>query len=165
MKKYEDFVAMLVCCLPSLHSYGYMLTGDVSETDDLVQESVYRALRYYDAYEERGMMLYWLKHIMRSVFLNDVKRMSTVYVVHEYDGENVLPSLPDDGGSNSDDDVILDDVLRIIEGFSREFRDPLLMCMEGYRYDEIADRMGIPIGTVKSRIHFARGRLKVLLKK
>lgn len=158
---YEDFVASILNCMSALYGYGRKLTGDETETEDLVQETVYKALTHYEGYMERGIMLYWLIHIMRNIHLNNVKRKSNMNVT---DASDIL-NLRQTDDALSDDALLLKDVLKIIEGFSAEFRVPLLMFIEGYRYEEIACRLGIPEGTVKSRIHFARKRLRLLIDK
>lgn len=162
---FEEFVASILNCMSALQVQGRKLTGNETEAEDLVQDTLYRALIHYESYVERGIMLYWLIHIMRNIHLNNVKRKGEIKLLRDSDTVNVLSLIEGEIVAQTDDAVLLHDVLKIIDTFSAEFKEPLLMFMAGYKYEEIACRMGIPEGTVKSRIHFARKRLRLLINK
>ena len=162
---FENFITSILNCISALETYSLKLTGNETDAKDLVQDTIYKALIHYDSYVERGIILYWLIQIMRNIYLNNVRQRSEMRIVRDNDIANVVSIIKDKKVSQTDDAMMLNDVLRIINGFSLEFREPMLLRMAGFRYDEIANRLGIPEGTVKSRIHFARKRLRLLLDK
>lgn len=143
---------------------AYRLTGNDADAQDLVQDVLLRVRRGLETYRP-GSLEGWLSRITTNAFLDDVrrrKRRPTVALPE--DAERVLTD--DDG----DPDELLaarslpTDIQRALLSLPEDFRVAVVLCdVVGLQYDEIADDLGIPIGTVRSRIHRGRAQLRELL--
>ncbi|MDP2622655.1 MAG: sigma-70 family RNA polymerase sigma factor [Actinomycetota bacterium] len=146
-----------------IYNFAYRLTGNADDAHDLVQEVLLRVRRGLDAYRP-GSFDGWLWRITRNAFLDEVRRRKR------------RPSVPlpedDPGGvdpSPSPHDELAkvrlgEDVQRALLQLPYDFREAVVLCdVVGLTYEEIAEAVGIPIGTVRSRIHRGRRMLKELL--
>lgn len=146
-----------------LYTVAYRLTGNHQEAQDLVQDVLLRVRRGLLTYEPVNLEG-WLGRITTNAFLDDVRRQKRRPVVSlPDDAERVLPgavSAADalDAAGLSDE---LQDALRSLP---EEFRTAVVLCdVVGYGYQEIADHLGVPVGTVRSRIHRGRAQLRTVL--
>ena len=143
---------------------AYRLTGNDADAQDLVQEVLLRVRRGLETYRP-GSLEGWLSRITTNAFLDDVRRRRRRPTV----------SLPDDAGrvlidADADPETVLAatslpaDIQRAILALPEDFRIAVVLCdVAGLQYDEIAADLGIPIGTVRSRIHRGRALLRQLL--
>lgn len=140
-------------------------TQNIDDADDLVQETMLKAIRYSKLYQEGTNLKGWLYTIMRNTFINDYRRMvkqrSIIDTTEEVNSAQLLKSATDNQANNK---FISDDVNKALSQLSNEYYTPFIKYFEGYKYHEIADMLNIPIGTVKTRIHVARQSLKSNLK-
>jgi RNA polymerase sigma-70 factor (ECF subfamily) len=149
----------------SLKPVALNLTRDRDEAQDLVQETLLKALTHQDKFKPGTNLKAWLYTIMRNSFINNynkiTKRSSHVsqedYLLFSHSD----PSFIAQNGAGAA--FFLQDVRQAMRHLHADFRRPFLMYFTGYKYLEIADRLQIPIGTVKNRIHLARKELKHLL--
>jgi RNA polymerase sigma-70 factor (ECF subfamily) len=144
-----------------LYNVAYRLTGNDDDAYDLVQEALLRVRKGLETYQP-GSMEGWLSRIVTNVFLDEVrrKRRRPVEVMPE-DPERLLPAAPsaDEATENLSDDV--QDALRRLP---EEFRTAVVLCdVVGLSYEEIADAISVPVGTVRSRIHRGRRLLRTAL--
>jgi RNA polymerase sigma-70 factor (ECF subfamily) len=147
-----------------IYTVAFRLTGDPDEADDLVQDVLLRVRRGLDTYVP-GSMEGWLSRITTNAFLDDVRRRR----------RRPVEALPDDpervlAGAPSADEA-LDraqlpaDVQRALRSLPDDYRAAVVLCdVVGFSYDEIAESLGVPIGTVRSRIHRGRSMLKEKLR-
>ena len=101
---------------------------------------------------------------MRNLFINDYRKASRKATVSDQSEDQYLLNLPQDSGYETPDgSMAVQEIHRVINSFSDDYRVPFSMHLQGYRYAEIAEETGLPLGTVKSRIYFARQRLQTEL--
>ncbi|KAA3654329.1 MAG: RNA polymerase sigma factor [Proteobacteria bacterium] len=147
----------LVAELPRLRRYGRALLGDTMRADDLVQDTLERALRKA-AHWRGGNLRAWLLTLMHNVFVNQVRRNDALRGASE--AESVELASRDANG----DRLGLRDLDRAMQALSADHREILLLVgLENLRYEEIASVLEVPIGTVMSRLSRARAALKVQL--
>ena len=144
-----------------LYNVAYRLTGNDDDAYDLVQEALLRVRKGLETYQP-GSMEGWLSRIVTNVFLDEVrrKRRRPVEVMPE-DPERLLPSAP---GADEATESLSDDVQAALRRLPEEFRTAVVLCdVVGLSYEEIADAISIPVGTVRSRIHRGRRLLRAAL--
>ena len=143
--------------IPRLRRYARSLTQDISRADDLVQSCLVRALVKEHLWQPGSDLRAWLFTILHNQHVNDVRRLVREGVVVSV--EDVTPHLaaaPSAGVS-----LELHDLEQAIAVLPREQRAVVLLAgREGERYDEIAATLGVPVGTVRSRLSRARARLR-----
>ena len=150
----DNIEKKLLDALPYLKLYALTLTGNIHNADDLLQDTSVKILCNINHYSVDCNFRGWTATIMHNIYVNESKRSSRCTAV----SDDALFEVPCD-----DCFVSVRDILRSVRSLPREQRKPLTLYVLGYGYSEIADKLSIPIGTVKSRIHFARQRLQRLL--
>ncbi len=142
-----------------LKGFAYNFTRNVEDAEDLLQDTMVKALRYKDHFQEGTNFKGWLFTIMRNIFINNYKRKKLRNTITDQTTNQYYLNY----GTVSEDKVNTrineKDINKAISQLTYEFRTPFQMFIDGYHYDEIASAMGIPMGTVKSRIFHARKRL------
>ena len=144
-----------------LYNVAYRLTGNDDDAYDLVQEALLRVRKGLETYQP-GSLEAWLSRIVTNVFLDEVrrKRRRPVEVLPE-DPERLLPSTP---GADEATDNLSDDVQAALRRLPEDFRTAVVLCdVVGLSYEEIADAISVPVGTVRSRIHRGRRLLRAAL--
>ena len=146
----------------NLNRYAYSLTMNAEDAKDLVQETFFKAFNNQEKFNEHTCIKAWTYTIMKNTFINDyrkrVKREAVLSSeVHEY----VVNNRP----SNFDPEADLGflDIIHAVESLDVDFKVPFKMFDNGYKYNEIAEELGICLGTVKSRIHVSRKKLTKIL--
>lgn len=157
----QDFNQMLLQNTEFLKPFAVTLTKDHESAKDLLQETMFRALANHDKYSVGTNIKAWLYTIMRNIFINNYRRKAKQNTIFDNSSNDFLldynQSTIDNGAESS---LRIKDVQAAIHGLPEIFRQPFLLYFEGYKYHEIADSLGEPLGTIKSRIHFARRLLK-----
>jgi RNA polymerase sigma-70 factor (ECF subfamily) len=144
-----------------LYNVAYRLTGNDDDAYDLVQEALLRVRKGLETYQP-GSMEAWLSRIVTNVFLDEVrrKRRRPVEALPD-DPERLLPSSP---GADEATDSLPDDVQVALRRLPEDFRTAVVLCdVVGLSYEEIADALSVPVGTVRSRIHRGRRLLRAAL--
>lgn len=156
-----EFNKMLVSNAEFLKPFAATLTHDTEAAKDLFQETLYRALANQDKYHVGTNIKAWLYTIMRNIFINNYRRKTKQSTIFDSTPNEYLLNL--NQGAVSNDafaDINLKEVQKAIYNLPEIFRNPFLLYFDGYKYNEIAGMLGEPLGTIKSRIHFARKLLK-----
>jgi len=144
-----------------LTSYAFSLTKDYHNAHDLMQETYVRAITNSEKFTEGTNLKAWLLTIMRNIFINDYRRrVKHNTVLDKTDNLYLINSSQDFARNEAEDSFVMQDLQRAIKTLSAEYRVPFLRHHQGYKYQEIADEMRLPLGTVKSRIFFARKQIK-----
>jgi RNA polymerase sigma-70 factor (ECF subfamily) len=153
----------LTGALPRLRRYAIALTGDVSIADDLVQDCMERAWKNQNALRDEATIYPWLRSILHNLNIDRVRlRRRRPDAVESLDA--VLNETLS-GHRAADDPAPSMDVTRAMNRLTVEHRQVLLLsALEGLSYRDIADELGVPIGTVMSRLARAREQLRTLLK-
>lgn len=148
----------------SLFYFALSLTRNNDDAHDLVQEALLKALTYRDKFNEGTNFKAWVYTIMKNIFINDHRRTVRGRAVME-NVEHEKSQWFNRTSPHSPESVItVKNINSEIEALEYDYRVPFQLHFEGFKYHEIADRLGIPIGTVKSRIFHARQKLSTALK-
>jgi RNA polymerase sigma-70 factor (ECF subfamily) len=162
-----EFNQLLVSNAEFLKPFAITLTRDNEAAKDLFQETLFRALSNKDKYHVGTNIKAWLYTIMRNIFINNYRRKAKQQTIFDSTpNEYLLNSSPSVVVSNpAESNLRLKDIQLAIHNLPEIFRNPFLLYFDGYKYHEIADMLEEPLGTIKSRIHFARKLLKEQLQK
>lgn len=149
----------------SLYFFALSFTHDVEDANDLVQDTLVKALRYSNLFKEGTNFKAWLYTILRNTFINDFRRNARSAKVFTVSEEITNAQLGKSAYTNQGENkFMMDDIQFALKKLQADYRIPFLRYFEGYKYHEIAEELNIPIGTVKTRIHLARNILKKQLK-
>ena len=156
-----EFNELLLGNADPLRPFAVNLTHDQETAKDLFQETLYKALANKDKYCTGTNIKAWLFTIMRNIFINDYRRRSKQRTIFDSGTNEILINsgkiIVYNGGENS---LQMNEIQKAIYQLPQIFKIPFLLYYEGYRYNEISESMNEPLGTIKSRIHFARKLLK-----
>ncbi len=163
--KREEFEHEALVHLDTLFNVALRLTGNASDAEDLVQDTVAKAYRAWDKYEPGTNCRAWLVTILRNTFINQFRRESRRPSQVQFDSVediNVFETVQEKDPEGSFYRSIVDDeVKRAIQDLPEEFRIPVVLSdVEGMSYAEIAQILELPVGTVKSRLFRGRRRLQ-----
>ena len=148
----------------NLLSFALKLTANREEAQDLVQDTTLKALRNEAKFVENTNFKGWMLTIMRNIFINNYRKNARENtMVDSTDDLFHLNLCQESGLETPEGTYACNEISAIIAGFSAEYREPFSMHVAGYKYEEIAERLMMPLGTVKSRIFFARKKLKEIL--
>lgn len=151
---------------PMLNAFAYNLTQNSEDAKDLYQETAYRAMANREKFREDTNLKAWLFTIMKNIFINNYRKKVKANTIMDstdnlYYINSGSRSIDNRGEANS----LIGELSELIENLDESIKTPFLMHYEGFKYQEIADKFGLPLGTVKSRIFFARRELKSQIKK
>ncbi|HYH56276.1 MAG TPA: sigma-70 family RNA polymerase sigma factor [Anseongella sp.] len=160
-----EFNTMVLHQTGSLKMYALNFTRDTEDANDLVQDTLLKAITYYDKFREGTNLKGWLYTIMKNTFINNYRRVvkmnSLVTKSDEIPSSNLLHSATRNGAEGK---FVMKDITNALESLPAEYYVPFTKYYTGFKYHEIAEELDIPIGTVKTRIHVARKLLKKKLK-
>ncbi|MEO1259130.1 MAG: RNA polymerase sigma factor [Bacteroidota bacterium] len=150
---------------PVLNAFAYNLTQDVDAAKDLFQETAYRAMKNREKFDPGTNLKAWLFTIMKNIFINNYRRKKKANVIADStDNMFYINSGKDSISNRGEANVLIKELKNMIEKLEDSIRVPFLMHYQGFKYQEIADKFDLPLGTVKSRIFFARRELKSQIK-
>lgn len=156
-----EFNQILVSNAEFLRPFAINLTRDTEAANDLYQETLYKALANQEKYNTGTNIKAWLFTIMRNIFINNYRRKVKQKTIFDNTGTDFLLDSKQHTVSNSAESGIrMKEIKKAIEELPEIFKTPFLLYFDGYKYNEIADALHEPLGTIKSRIHFARKLLK-----
>lgn len=149
----------------NLMAFAMKLTLDKDEAQDLVQDTNLKALnneaKFVDSSNPKG----WMLTIMRNIFINNYRRSTRENTIVDTSEDLYHLNLSQDSGLSTPEGAFaMNEITAVIEQFPEDYRQPFNMHVAGYKYDEIAEALGMPLGTVKSRIFTTRKRLREILK-
>ena len=149
----------------NLLNFAFQLTTNRDAAEDLVQETTLKVLDSEGKYTDNVNFKGWVFTIMRNIFINNYRRqVRSNTVIDTSDDLYQLNVAQDSGLSTPEGSIAAKEISKAINSFTDDYRVPFTMFLSGYHYAEIAEQMHLPVGTVKSRIFFARKRLQVILK-
>ncbi len=156
-----EFNHLLVDNADFLKPFAINLTKDSESAKDLYQETLYKALANQEKYNVGTNIKAWLFTIMRNIFINDYRRKVKQKTIFDNTPNEYLLNLRQPVASNSaETDLRVKEIYMAIHQLPDIFKIPFQLYFEGYKYHEIAEQLREPLGTIKSRIHFARKLLK-----
>ena len=146
-------------------NFAFLLTANREEARDLLQDTTLKVLDNQDKFAEDTNFKGWVFTIMRNIFINNYRRIVRNNTMVDHTEDLFHLNLPQESGFSTPDGAFnVKEITRAINNFSDEYRIPFTMHIAGYKYNEIAQTMHLPLGTVKSRIYFARQKLQIILK-
>ncbi len=161
-----EFNEMLLMNAEFLKPFAITLTHDSETAKDLFQETVYKALANKDKYNAGTNIKGWLYTIMRNIFINSYRRNAKLRTTVIDNDENFLLNKSKTiTGNEALANITIKEACKALYTLPDIFKKPFLLYVEGYKYHEIAEALDEPLGTVKSRIHFARKLLKEQVKR
>lgn len=144
-----------------LQRFAYQLTNDREDTTDLIQETALRAMKNLDKFVDNTNFKAWMMTIMRNIFINDYrKKVKRNQILDNTENQILLESMGPLTYNSGESSVLFQELTLMIDDLSEDLKVPFLMHYDGFKYQEIADELNLPLGTVKSRIFFARKALK-----
>lgn len=146
----------------ALHGFALKLTGDASDADDLFQETLVRIFLNKNRFEENSNFKAWAITIMRNTFINEYRKKARRRTIINQPPTKSFLNRNAKIVNMGENNLACEDLYGMIDALSPKYRIPFNMVYEGYKYDEIADMMNLPIGTIKSRVFFARKKLMVM---
>ena len=157
-----EFNQLLVSNADFLKPFAVTLTRDTEAAKDLFQETLYRAISNKDKYNVGTNIKAWLYTIMRNIFINNYRRKAKQNTVFDSTPNDFLLNSSPAAviSSNAESNLRVKDIQMAVLQLPEIFRNPFLLYFDGYKYHEIAEMLEEPLGTIKSRIHFARKLLK-----
>lgn len=171
VKKQSDFNKEIIPHLDSLYNFALRLTTDPNDAEDLVQDTIVKAYRFFSSYEKGTNAKAWLFRILKNSFINNYRKTSKKPQQVDYDEvSSFYESIRAERTDTSDlervmyRELIDDDVSKALQELPEDFRTVVLLCdVEGFTYEEIANMLDVPIGTIRSRLHRGRNLLKTQL--
>jgi RNA polymerase sigma-70 factor (ECF subfamily) len=169
--RHKEFEQQTLPHMEVLYNYALRMTGNREDANDLLQETFLKAFRFWDKFEQGTNLRAWLFRIMKNTYINlyrkEVKEPDKV----DYDEIEGYYNLIRDQSSDDNDlqekmfgQLLDDDVSKALESLPEEFRTVVILCdIEGLAYEEIAEFLQIPVGTVRSRLHRGRKLLYIAL--
>lgn len=164
MNTNESFESRLIALQKNMLNFALTLVPDMDQAKDLVQETMFRALANRDKYYDNINFKGWIFTIMHNLFVNDYRRWLRNHTTPDHTENQFHLNMPHSGQEVSGGTCIIAEINKAINSFSDDYRIPFTMHISGYKYEEIARELNLPLGTVKSRIFFSRKRLQALLK-
>jgi len=165
MKHQESFKDRIIGLQSNLMSFAYQLTSNREQAEDLLQDTTLKALSNEDKYVDNVNFKGWIFTIMRNIFINNYRQtVRQATVVDTTEDLYHLNISQDSGIDTPEGSFAVKEISIVLNSFSDDYRIPFNMFVAGYKYNEIASKLGLPLGTVKSRIFFARKRLREELK-
>jgi RNA polymerase sigma-70 factor, ECF subfamily len=149
----------------TLRAFALKLTRDKVDADDLYQDTLCKAIRYQHQYQPKTNLQAWLMTIMRNTFINEWRRRRRYLQVQQQAIPGVTVAASGVENNNGEQSLIMQELTQAIDLLEEGQRQPFLLAYQGYKYEEIATEMDLPVGTVKSRIHQARKALKKKLRR
>lgn len=154
----------LLAIQQNLLNFAYMLTSNRDDAYDLLQDTTLKVLDNQDKFVDNVNFKGWVFTIMRNIFINNYRRQARNIVMSDNTDEQIYLNMPQNSGiENPEGSLAAREISKIINSFNDDYRVPFVMHVRGYKYTEIAKATGLPLGTVKSRIFFARQRLQKAL--
>lgn len=168
---HEEFEREAIPHMDILYNYALRMTGGQDDAHDLVQETFMKAFRFWDKYEKGTNIRAWLFRIMKNSYINRYRKETKEPDTVDYEEvQNFYNTIRADSADANDlqerifGGLLEDDVARALESLPEDFRTVVILCdIEGLAYEEIAEFVDCPIGTVRSRLHRGRKMLQTQL--
>jgi RNA polymerase sigma-70 factor (ECF subfamily) len=145
---------------PSLRAFSLSLTGNEADSEDLYQETALKILSNTDKFENGTNFKAWAVTIMRNLFINNYrKKIRRNTILDQSPNDYLINSGERTIHNDGETRIAYKDLLKMVSKLPEDFKRPFWMAYKGYKYDEIASTLDAPLGTIKSRIFFARRKL------
>ncbi len=151
---------------PVLNSFAYNLTKSMDDAKDLYQETAFRAIKNREKFRPGTNFKAWLFTIMKNIFINGYrKKVKANTIMDSTDNDYYINSGNVVVANQADSNIMTAEIKGMIQSLDENIKVPFMMHYAGYKYQEISDYLELPLGTIKSRIFFARKELKDMISK
>jgi len=149
----------------NMFNFALMLTANRDDASDLLQDTTLKALDNQDKYIDNVNFKGWVLTIMRNIFINNYRKVVKSQTIIDQTENLYHLNLSQDSGLDSPDGTMtLKEINKAIHNLDSDMKTPFTLYLAGYKYNEISDKLNLPLGTIKSRIFFARQELQKSLK-
>lgn len=157
----RQFTEMIEQHRNMLNTFALKFTGDIEDANDLIQDTMVKALRFSESFKSGTNLKGWLYTILRNTFINEYrknnKKQSIVTQEEEISSANLLTTAT---RNDAEGNFAIRDIQTALARLPESLSIPFIRYFEGYKYHEIAVELNLPLGTVKTHIHEARKQLK-----
>ncbi|MFO7790488.1 MAG: RNA polymerase sigma factor [Bacteroidota bacterium] len=161
----QEFNKKLIDIKDNLKYFAFSLVSDHEEAEDLVQETFYKAISNQDKYIENTNFKAWIFTILKNTFINNYNKAARQKTTFDNTNDDYFINSSQSAKSVSPESTYsAGEIHKAIYELDDAYRIPFTRFSHGYKYQEIAEELDLPIGTVKSRIFFARKKLMEQLK-
>ena len=171
LQKQQDFQDEMIPNLDAVYNFALRLTADPNDAEDLVQDTIVKAFRFFSSYEKGTNAKAWLFRILKNSYINNYRKKSKQ--PHQVDYSEIsqyYESIRSEQSETTDLEDLMyrelmdDQVTGALTQLPEDFRTVVLLCdVEGFTYEEIANMLDVPIGTIRSRLHRGRNLLRAQL--
>jgi RNA polymerase sigma factor (sigma-70 family) len=158
-----EFTNTLTSLESYLMAFAMNYTKNVEDARDLTQETMLKAIRYREYYTPKTNFKAWVFTIMKNIFINQYRRRVKSGTIFDNSSDLYLLNGNTEERNSPENHIASLEVEATLNKLTEEYREPFEMHYLGYKYKEIAEKLDIPIGTVKSRIFIARKKLMELM--
>ena len=149
----------------NMFNFAMILTADKEESRDLLQETTLKVLENQEKYVANVNLRGWVLTIMRNIFINNYRRILRSQIVIDQTEELYHLNLSQTSGIDTPESIYtIKEINDAVNSLKEDMKIPFFMLLSGYSYNEIAEILELPLGTIKSRIFFARQELQSSLK-
>ena len=160
-----QFQKKLLGMQENMMNFALMLTANKDDAKDLLQDTTLKVLDNQEKFVDNVNFKGWVLTVMRNIFINNYhKLVRTQTIVDQSVDLYNLDVINDSGFNSPDGSYQIQEITKSINELNDDLRIPFSMFLSGYKYNEIAEKLNVPLGTVKSRIFFARQELQKSLK-
>ena len=160
-----QFQKKLLSMQENMMNFALMLTANRDDAQDLMQDTTLKVLDNQEKFVDNINFKGWVLTVMRNIFINNYHKIVRSQTVVDQGVDLYNLDVVNDSGFDSPDGAYqIKEITKAINGLNPELKVPFSMFLSGYKYNEIAEKLGVPLGTVKSRIFFARQELQKILK-
>jgi RNA polymerase sigma-70 factor (ECF subfamily) len=160
-----QFQEKILSIQDNMFNFAMMLAGNKDDAGDLLQDTILKALYNRDKYIDNINFKGWILTIMRNIFINNYRKIVRSQTIIDQTEDLYHLNLSQDSGFDSPEGAYtIKEINVAISNLNMDLKTPFSMFLAGYKYNEIADKLILPLGTVKSRIFFARKELQKTLK-
>ena len=160
-----QFQQKLLSLQENMMNFALMLTANRDDAQDLLQDTTLKVLDNQDKFVDNVNFKGWVLTVMRNIFINNYHKIVRVQTVVDSSADLYNLDVVNDSGFDSPDKAYqIKEITKAINGLNDDLKVPFSMFLSGYKYNEIAEKLNVPLGTVKSRIFFASQELQKRLK-
>ncbi|MBE6300293.1 MAG: RNA polymerase sigma factor [Parabacteroides distasonis] len=160
-----QFRKKLLSMQENMMNFALMLTANRDDAQDLLQDTTLKVLDNQEKFVDNINFKGWVLTVMRNIFINNYHKVVRAQSVLDQGVDLYNIDVINDSGFDSPDGAFqLKEITKAVNSLNDDLKIPFTMFLSGYKYNEIAEKLGVPLGTVKSRIFFARQELQKILK-
>ena len=160
-----QFRKKLLSMQENMMNFALMLTANRDDAQDLLQDTTLKVLDNQEKFVDNINFKGWVLTVMRNIFINNYHKIVRTQTGVDQGVDLYNLDVVNESGFDSPDGAYqIKEITKAINSLNDELKIPFSMFLSGYKYNEIAEKLGVPLGTVKSRIFFARQELQKILK-